>query len=286
MIKDEEIYKIIKEALKEDLSDIGDITSKAIFPSNERTKAIIKSKAKGILSGTAILKPLFKECDRQIKVEIMLEDGKHLFPDTVICKIEGPIQGILAGERTALNLLQRLSGIATYTNRFVSAISDTKAKILDTRKTTPMLRSLEKKAVKDGGGCNHRSGLYDMILIKDTHIKQCGGVEIALQKAIDFRNKNNNRELKIEIEVQSIEEFEKVLKINPDRIMLDNMSIEEMKECVAYKNKIDSKVELEASGNVNLERVKEIAETGVDFISVGAITHSAPSLDIHLIITE
>ncbi|MCX7727702.1 MAG: carboxylating nicotinate-nucleotide diphosphorylase [Chitinispirillaceae bacterium] len=286
IIKKEELYHIIKEALREDLSERGDITSKALFSASESAKAVIKSKAKGILSGSYIIEPLFKECDERLKIEIMLEDGQALFPDTVICKIEGPIVGILAGERTALNLLQRLSGIATYTNKFVSAISHTNAKLLDTRKTTPMLRLLEKKAVYDGGGRNHRFGLYDMFLIKDTHIKHSGGAEIALKKVLDLRENSDYKNLKIEIEVQSIEEFKKILELNPDRIMLDNMSIEEMKECVNYRNSKNSKVELEASGNVTLERVKQVAETGVDFISSGAITHSAPALDIHLIITE
>lgn len=284
MIKKEDIYKIIKETLAEDLSDIGDITSKALFSFNDVAKAIIKSKAEGILSGSYLIEPVFKECDERINVEIMQRDGDRIFKDTIICNIEGPVRGILAAERTILNLLQRLSGIATYTNKFVTAISHTKAKLLDTRKTTPMLRLLEKKAVLDGGGYNHRMGLYDMFLIKDTHIKYCGGPENALQKVLNFREKSGYKNLKIEIEVQTLDEFKKILNLNPDRIMLDNMNIDEIKQCVSYRDSKKSKVELEVSGNVTLERIKQIAETGVDFISVGAITHSAPALDIHLVI--
>ncbi len=280
----ERLDDIITGTLKEDLGIAGDLSSVALFSSDETAKAVIKSKASGILSGVGLIEPVFLKCDPRINIDIECSDGFRLEPGTVICKIDGPIRGILAAERTILNFLQHLSGIATLTGRYAAAISHTKARLLDTRKTTPMLRSLEKQAVLHGGGYNHRFGLYDMILIKDTHVRHAGGVAEALERAFEFRRRNSLKELKIEVEVQSVEEFMSALAAAPDRIMLDNMTYDAMRLCVNRRNITKSPVELEASGNITLDNIAAVAETGVDYISVGALTHSAPALDIHLII--
>lgn len=286
MINDTEIQlinRIIDQALNEDLNKDGDITSEAIFSDNDTASAIIKSKATGILSGAYLLKLIFSKISSEVKTDVLLEDGSQLQKGTIICTLNGPVKAILAGERIALNFLQRLSGIASLTNQYTNAIKGTDAKVLDTRKTTPNLRLLEKKAVQHGGGCNHRFGLFDMILIKDTHVKRSGGVSNALSKAIEYRR--DKAGLKIEVEVQSVQEYQEAIQFNPDRIMLDNMSLNEMKQCVQLKKDKNLSVELEASGNITLSTILQVAQTGVDYISSGALTHSAPALDIHLLIT-
>ena len=244
---------------------------------------MIRSKNAGILSGAYLIKPIFNKIHPDIQIILSCTDGTFLEPGMIIAQLEGPVNGILAGERTVLNFLQRLSGIATLTSRYVAAIAHTQARLLDTRKTTPGLRYCEKMAVVHGGGTNHRIGLFDMILIKDTHVKRSGGVAQALTRALAYRG--TNLSLKIEIEVQSIGEFDQALEFNPDRIMLDNMSIEQMKQCVEILHKKGKAIELEASGNITLSTIGTVAETGVDFISSGSITHSAPALDIHLTVT-
>jgi nicotinate-nucleotide pyrophosphorylase (carboxylating) len=280
-----EIIELLKKSLKEDLNQSGDITSKAIFNKKSKAHAIIKSKTNGILSGIKLIKPLYNLIDPSLSIKIIKSDGDILLPQTIICELFGSIRSIFAGERIALNFLGHLSGIATQTNRLVYLISHTKAKILDTRKTTPLLRMLEKQAVVHGGGFNHRYGLYDMILIKDTHIKAAGGIIPAYKKVIKYLKKINKK-IKIEIETQDIKEFTEALSCKPHRIMLDNMSVYDMTFCVKEARKEKSYVELEASGNVNESNIVKIAETGVDFISVGSITHSAKSLDIHLKIVD
>jgi nicotinate-nucleotide pyrophosphorylase (carboxylating) len=274
---------LVDRALAEDLGKAGDITSRAIFSNDDMAKAVIKSNASGVLSGVYLLEPLFSRIDTGIAINFLLKNGDPLLRDAIICRLEGPVEGILCGERIALNFLQRLSGIATLTARYVSAIAHTGATLLDTRKTAPGLRPLEKRAVFHGGGMNHRQGLYDMILIKDTHVKRAGGVTPALKKA--FASRGGSRSPAIEVEVQSIAEFEEALVMAPDRIMLDNMSIPDRQACVDKKIASGAAVELEASGSITLESIAAVAETGVDFISCGAITHSAPALDIHLVIT-
>ena len=280
-----EIELIINKALLEDLGIHGDITSKAIFSPTDTAKAIIKSKASGVLSGAYLLNDIFRAINRDLQITIELNDSEKLEHGTIICKLEGPVQAILAGERIALNFLQRLSGIATMTSKLVNAIAHTNTKLLDTRKTIPTLRLLEKKAVVHGGGYNHRFGLFDMMLIKDTHVKRAGGVVPALEKAIAYRSMISTP-YKIEIEVQSIAEFESILSLNPDRIMLDNMTRDQMSYCVEIRQKNAPNIELEASGNITLSTIVPIAETGVDYISSGAITHSSPALDIHLVIID
>jgi len=276
------IKKIIREALAEDLGLQGDITSKALFDNTTTARAVIRSKETGILSGAYLIWPVFREIDKRVTVTPMRTEGAVLHTGAEICRIQGPIRSILAGERTVLNFLQRLSGIATATARFVSRIRGTRATLLDTRKTTPLLRLLEKRAVAAGGGSNHRFGLFDMILIKDTHVKAAGSPAQAV--ALAQRYRRSHPAIQIEVEVQSPEEFYDAVSSGPDRIMLDNMCCQEMRTCVAYNNKLKKPVCLEASGNVTLENIRAIAKTGVDYISSGAITHSASALDIHLVI--
>lgn len=276
------IDNIIEQALLEDLQQNGDITSDAIFSDQDIAHAVIKSKSSGVLSGAYLLNPIFSRINQQIKIDIRAKDGDQLNKDTLICTLSGPVKAILTGERIALNFLQRLSGIATLTNQYVQTIKHTGTRLLDTRKTTPNLRILEKNAVLHGGGCNHRFGLFDMILIKDTHVKRSGGISNALKKAIEYRG--NSKDLKIEVEVQSVPEFEEAISLSPDRIMLDNMSIADMQKCVNLIKERGIAVETEASGNITFATIESVAKTGVDFISSGALTHSAAALDIHLVI--
>lgn len=274
---------VVDRALEEDLAVEGDITSRAVFSSDDCAGATIISKSSGVVSGMALAGPVFLKCDDRIRFSPACADGDTVEKGTVIGTLSGPVRGILAGERTTLNFLQRLSGIATRTAEFVSTISHTSARLLDTRKTTPGLRYFEKQAVLHGGGYNHRFGLFDMVLIKDTHVKGAGGPVRALQKV--FRWRGDHPSPKVEIEVQTVDEFKEVVMRRPDRIMLDNMTVGSMRQCVEFRNKCQPSVELEASGNITLQTVAEAAETGVDFISVGSLTHSAPALDIHLVIS-
>jgi len=276
------VEKLLTDTFSEDLDTAGDITTKTIFTKNTPAKAIIKSKENGILSGAKLITPAFHYLDKNCKISILKSDGDVLENGTIIAEIEGDIHTILAGERTILNLLQHLSGIATATQNLAKKIAHTKAKIIDTRKTTPMLRFLEKEAVVHGGGSNHRFGLYDMILIKDTHVAAAGGQP---DKAVILSRENSKKlgiSAKIEVEVQNLKEFNDALTAAPDRIMLDNMSVSDMKIAVEKRNEKKTQIELEASGGITKETIVKIAETGVDFISVGALTHSVKSLDIHL----
>ena len=278
-----QLASLIGRALAEDLGRAGDITSRALFDATKNSRAAIISKSAGILSGAQILKPLFYRLSRSLSVKVLLNNGARLAPGSRICELSGPVRAILAGERVALNFLQHLSGVATAANALARLISHTKAKLLDTRKTTPLLRVLEKEAVVNGNGLNHRFGLFDMVLIKDTHVKAAGGIGPALRKAQAFV-KTSGRRMKIEVETQSVGEFTEALACRPHRIMLDNMSIADMAACVTLRDSSNARVKLEASGNVTAGTIVAIAETGVDFISAGSITHSAPALDIHLII--
>ena len=277
------INDIISRSVFEDCGSYGDITSNAIFDTQAQACAFIRSKETGILSGSYLLKPNFNTIDPALDVNILLSDGQPLNPGTCICTLHGSTRSILAGERIALNFLQRLSGIATATALLVQLIAHTNAKLLDTRKTTPTLRYFEKRAVTDGGGINHRFGLFDMILIKDTHVKAAGGVTQALLK-VQASDAVRNRGVKIEVEVQTWDEFLEAVELSPDRIMLDNMHLPAMAACVALLHEKKLPIELEASGNITATTIASVAETGVDFISVGAITHSVKTLDIHLVI--
>lgn len=261
--------KIIREALREDIGS-GDITTLATVPKSTKAKGAIKAKEMGVIAGLLVAKEVFKQVDRRIKFVSKVKDGAKVKNGKIIAIVSGPARGILTGERVALNFLQRLSGIATLTNQFVQMSG--RAKILDTRKTTPGLRALEKYAVKAGGGANHRFGLYDAILIKDNHIILAGGIDKAIKA---FKG---NRE--IEAEAKTIVQVKKAIKAGANKILLDNMSLKNLRKAVALCKK--SKIKTEASGGVNLRTVGRIAATGVDFISVGALTHSAKALDISL----
>jgi len=275
-----EIDSLIDLALREDLGGFGDITSDFILNSGKEGQASIVAKQAGVIAGLPIAERVFQKVNPAIKVINRVEEGMKVEPSEEIVCISGPLSGILTAERTTLNFLQRLSGIATLTAEFVSKAEGTKAKILDTRKTTPGFRMLEKYAVRKGGGHNHRFGLYDMVLIKENHITAAGGIKNAVQQ-IREKMQNRNLDLQIEIEVRRLTEVEQALNLKVDRLMLDNMSLENIRDAIEL---VQGKVELEVSGNVNLATVRGIAETGVDYISVGALTHSAPAFDLSLLI--
>jgi nicotinate-nucleotide pyrophosphorylase (carboxylating) len=269
-----EIDTIIEAALKEDIPD-GDVTSESLLPIESVSKAIFLVKEDGILAGIDVAARVFWKIDPHVAFEKYGEDGCTIRAGDTLAQMEGPSISLLKGERTALNFLQRLSGIASLTHRFVNSLEGSQAKILDTRKTTPSLRSLEKYAVKMGGGTNHRLNLSDMVLIKDNHLKIVGSISEAVKRA----RQKIGKDVKIEVETTTFEEVKEAVRSGADMIMLDNMSTERMREVVDWVN---GKVPLEASGNVKLSTVNEIASSGVDFISVGSLTHSYQSLDISM----
>ena len=263
--------QIIRAALAEDIGP-GDVTSRLTVPRDRIVRARLIARAGGILAGIDVCRQVFLALDRSVRFTPKLADGGRFRKDTVLAAIHGRARPILSAERTALNFIQRLSGIATATRRFADAVRGTKAVILDTRKTTPGWRALEKYAVRCGGGANHRAGLYDMILIKDNHIAAAGSITTAIDRCRLSR-------LPMEVEAQTVADVAEALAAGVKRIMLDNMTLAQMKRAVAL---VGGKAKLEASGGVTLTRVRRIAETGVDYISVGAITHSAPAADIAL----
>jgi len=269
-----EIDTIIEAALKEDMPD-GDVTSESLVPPESVSKAILLVKEDGILAGIDVAARVFWKIDPHVVFDKNVEDGSSIRAGDTLARIEGPSISLLNGERTALNFLQRMSGIATLTQKFVKSLEGSQTQILDTRKTTPSLRSLEKYAVKMGGGTNHRLNLSDMVLIKDNHLKIVGNISEAVKRARD----SVGPDLKIEIETTTLEEVKEAVRSGADMIMLDNMSPKRMREVVEW---VDGKVPLEASGNVKLSTIKEIASSGVDFISVGSLTHSYQSLDISM----
>ena len=269
------IEPIIRDALKEDLGLAGDVTASAVIPPKARFKAEFRAREAGISSGIDCARLAMYLMDPQIRFEILLPDGSAVKKGDVIARIEGNARAILAAERVALNLLCHLSGVASLTAQYVSAIEGLKSKIVCTRKTMPLLRGLQKHAVKCGGGHSHRYGLDDAILIKDNHIAICGGVGPAMDRA----KADVGHTMKIEIEVDSIAQLKEALPYGPDVLLLDNFSLDMYAEAVKLAS---GKAILEASGGVNLATVRGIAETGVDVISVGALTHSAPNFDIGL----
>lgn len=276
MIVTDEIRRIVRDALGEDVGS-GDVTSKAVVPASTRLEGEFVVKAPGIVAGLAVVGEVFAQIDDQIIYTPLTEEGAPVSVGDVVARVEGRGPGVLTGERVALNFLQRMSGIASVTRRYVDAVAGTRARILDTRKTAPGLRQLDKLAVRLGGGTNHRFGLYDMVLIKDNHIKAAGGIAEAVGRAREV-----SRGLAIEVEVESLAQLEEALAVGVDRIMLDNMSPELMRQAVG---RTAGRVELEASGGITLDSVAQVAETGVDFISVGALTHSVRALDVSLEIT-
>ena len=270
-----DIEGIITLALEEDIGK-GDITTDATIPRDLRAKAVLVAEEEGVLCGLPVAEAIFKKLDPELEFKPLLRDGDPVKPGQNLAEIEGNARALLTGERTALNFLQRLSGVATTTRKFVEAANPYKAKILDTRKTTPGLRILEKYAVRCGGGRNHRMGLHDMVLIKDNHIRLAGSVSRALESA----RKGAGR---VEIEVESLKEVEEALKSRPDIIMLDNMPLGDMEKAVKM---IGGKAIIEASGGITLSNITRVARTGVDLISIGSLTHSFKSLSISMEIEE
>jgi nicotinate-nucleotide pyrophosphorylase (carboxylating) len=278
MIHKQELDKFISDALREDVHE-GDHSSLASIDKNAQGKARLLVKDNGILCGIEVAKAVFEKVDADLKTDIHIKEGSAIKYGDIAFHVYGNAISILTAERLVLNCMQRMSGIATKTNEYVKAIEGTNAKVIDTRKTTPNLRFLEKYSVTVGGGFNHRFGLYDMIMLKDNHIDFCGGITKAVNKVHEYL-KANNLDLRIEVETRNIENVKEVLMCGGiDRIMLDNFVPEKVKEAVDL---INGKYETEASGGITLETIRSFAETGVDFISVGALTHSVRSLDLSL----
>lgn len=272
------LSKFIKNALAEDVGD-GDHTSLSTIPKNTQGKAKLIIKEDGILAGIELALQIFEEVDSNLKVDVLIKDGSEVKVGDIALTVSGSTHSILIAERLVLNCMQRMSGIATKTNRIVSKLSKTKTQLLDTRKTTPGLRYLEKWAVRIGGGVNHRIGLYDMILIKDNHVDYAGGISNAINSARKYLEEQH-KSLQIEIEVRNIEELNQVIEAGgADRIMLDNFSFENLTKAVRL---VDGRFITEASGGITEENVEEYAACGVDFISMGALTHSVKSLDMSL----
>jgi len=272
------IDELIKQALAEDLGE-GDHSSLATVPPDAHGRAILIAKQKGILAGVCIAEKVFHAVDADIHFQILLTDGARLEVGETILEISGRSISILSAERTALNFMQRMSGIATYTNMLAKKLEGLNTRILDTRKTTPNFRLIEKEAVRIGGGHNHRMGLYDMIMIKDNHVDFAGGIKQAISSTRHYLEQNN-LEIKVEIEVRNLDELNEVLDAGGvDRIMLDNFSIPALGKAI---QRIHGRYETEASGGITEDTIRQYAETGVDFISVGALTHQIKSLDMSL----
>jgi len=277
-IEQNTLREFIQLALREDVGD-GDHTSLSTIPIEAVGKAHLLIKEKGILAGLEVGIAVFKQIDSALQVNSFFKDGEQVNSGDIILEVSGSVQSILLAERLVLNIMQRMSGIATVTNQVVHALAETHAKVLDTRKTTPGLRFLEKEAVRIGGGINHRFGLYDMILIKDNHVDFAGGIKNALNAANKYRE-NLHKKIDIEIEVRNIAELKEVLEHGGvERILLDNFEIETLKEAVEL---VDKRFITEASGGITFTNALDYASTGVDFISMGALTHSVKSLDISL----
>jgi len=268
---------LIRLALAEDVRT-GDFTSLWTLPAKQVQTATLIAKENGIIAGMPIIPLVFSALGGSVKIDAFIQDGDSVKVGDKIATITGETKTLLSGERVMLNFLQQLSGVATITGKFAAALKDGKTKVLDTRKTIPGFRTLQKYAVLAGGGSNHRMGLWDMVLVKDNHIAAAGGV----LEAWNAVKKQNTQNLKVEIEVESLEQLKLLLGLGVDRIMLDNMSNETMQEAVRIVRESGDSVELEASGNMTLERVREIADIGLDFISVGALTHSVKALDISM----
>ena len=280
MNQPEQIRKIISLALAEDIGN-GDITSLATVRKNQKAIGKFLVKENGVIAGLKIAKQVMKTVDSKIKFNILIEDGSKVKQGEIVAEVFGNARAILTAERTALNFLQRMSGIATASSIYADAVSHTKSKVIDTRKTSPGLRLLDKMAVKLGGCDNHRIGLFDMFLIKDNHIEIAGSITKAVDSCRRFMKKKKKKFL-IEVETKNLKEVEEAIANKVDVIMLDNFKVEEMTEAVKL---INGRCKIEASGGVNLSNIKTIAETGVDYISVGGLTHSVKALDISLEIT-
>ncbi len=282
ILSSELIYNVVRAALAEDVG-AGDITTDSIIPADARATAAIVAKEPCVVAGLSFVEAVFHELDSKLQVKLLVNDGDVVAKGARVCALAGSARAILTGERTALNFLQRLSGIATLTREFVEAVAGTKAKILDTRKTTPTLRLLEKYAVAVGGGTNHRMGLFDVIMIKDNHrviLARLGSK--ALGRAVAAARKNHP-EVSIIVEADTLEQVEEAIAASADHILLDNMTPDELREAVKL---VAGRSKTEASGGVRLGNIAAIAASGVDYISVGALTHSAPAVDFSLELAE
>lgn len=275
-VNQNKLISIIQNALDEDIGD-GDVTSECTVPSDLKYEGKFITKATGVIAGLDVARLTFELLDPQVEFDAHVLDGAEVDTGVTIATVRGTGRTLLSAERVALNFLQRMSGIATATRLYVDAVKGTRAKILDTRKTVPGLRMLDKEAVKIGGGENHRIGLYDMVLIKENHVAAAGGITEAVNQVRTL----DERKRAIEVEVQTLDELREALPLNVDQIMLDNMSLEEMRMAVEIT---DGKTPLEASGNVSLDTVTQIAKTGVDYISVGKLTHSVQAFDISFLL--
>jgi nicotinate-nucleotide pyrophosphorylase (carboxylating) len=273
-----QIEEIIDRALAEDLAK-GDVTTEGLIPGDRQGMGLMVAKKDGILAGMNVAKQVFHRVDPELKVEILLEDGARVKPGRKVARVSGSIASILKAERTALNFLQRLSGIASETNRYVEVVKGLPVRIMDTRKTTPGLRLLEKHAVRAGGGENHRMSLGDGILIKDNHLATLRSQGLNIKEIVARARQNSPQRLPVEVEVGTVAEASEAVEAGADIVMLDNMSLEDMREAV---KSIGGRALVEASGGITLENVRAVAETGVDLISIGALTHSARALDISL----
>ncbi len=274
----EYLKNLIKSAFAEDIGD-GDHTTLSSVPADVQGKMQLIIKEKGILAGVEVAQKVFHAFDPELKVEVFIKDGTLVNIGDVAFVVSGKVQSLLQTERTVLNIMQRMSGIATVSNKYAKQLEGLKTKVLDTRKTTPGLRLLEKEAVKIGGGVNHRIGLFDMILLKDNHIDFAGGIEKAITGAHKYL-KEKGKNLKIEVEVRNLDELQEVLRVGGvDRVMFDNFDIPTTRKGVEMVN---GRIEIESSGGITFDTLRDYAETGVDFISVGALTHSVKSLDMSL----
>lgn len=273
--KEELIDALIDLAFAEDIGD-GDHTTLSTIPADAMGRQHLLVKEEGILAGVDIARRVFERYDPSLKMTVMIGDGSRVKPGDIAFVVEGPVRSLLVTERTMLNIMQRMSGIATMTDRYQECLKGLKAKVLDTRKTTPGMRILEKEAVRIGGGANHRIGLFDMILIKDNHVDFAGGIPNAVSRARAYL-KEKGKDLKIEVEVRNTDEIRQALDARVDRIMLDNFTPERTAEAVAL---IGGAAEIESSGGITLDTLRAYGEAGVDFISVGALTHSVKGLDM------
>lgn len=272
---DQLITELIRLAFAEDVGD-GDHTTLSTIPADARGRQRLIVKEEGILAGVDIARKVFEFFDPELKMTVYLTDGTHVKPGDVAFEVEGSVRSLLQTERTMLNIMQRMSGIATTTARYQERLAGLKTKVLDTRKTTPGMRLLEKEAVKIGGGANHRIGLFDMILIKDNHVDFAGGIPEAVRRAKEYC-KSKGKDLKIEVEVRNENEIRQALEADVDRIMLDNFTPERTREAVKL---IGGRTEIESSGGITIDTLREYGECGVDYISVGALTHSVKGLDM------
>ena len=276
--KDQLIDDLLTLAFAEDVGD-GDHTTLSTIPADETGRQHLLIKEESILAGVEIAKKVFDKFDPSLKMTVMIGDGSHVKPGDIAFVVEGKVRSLLQTERIMLNIMQRMSGVATQTAKYQQRLEGLKTKVLDTRKTTPGMRMLEKEAVKIGGGCNHRIGLFDMILIKDNHVDFAGGIKQAVEAAKKYCAERN-KDLKIEIEVRNADEINQALEAGVDRIMLDNFTPERTRKAVEQIRAVNPLVEIESSGGITLDTLRDYGECGVDFISVGALTHSVKGLDM------